>query len=62
MSYYHSHLLQLSTCATRKAPETFESAITLKCFWRIEKWLNTIDHVYLVAIFLFLISTISALK
>jgi hypothetical protein len=27
MSYYHSHLLQLSTCATRKAPETFESQL-----------------------------------
>jgi hypothetical protein len=52
MSYYYSHLLQLSTFR-KKAPETFEPQ--LKRSWLgLKNGKNTIDiHVYLVIYFLF---------
>jgi hypothetical protein len=48
MSYYHSHLLQLSTCATRKHLRHLSRNYTKVFMAWIEKWLNTIDAMFIL--------------
>jgi hypothetical protein len=51
MSYYHSIYYSYQP-VTRKAPETFESYTKVFMAW-IEKWLNTIDAMFILFIFIF---------